>query len=180
MIRSGTHYAVKKIIGGMSNSAVDYKKIKWIFLTVVILITAAFAACYASEKFPEKDWVNKTALELFGFTSKFSLTQILIGMVSNIVFAIFDNGALFSGMGSLEPFFPQQSGGSEPIPIYKQQNTRFMITGHKTIRDMVGSFLGVFVSNGISNIININESPIWAEIIGIIIGCLVHSGREMV
>ena len=44
-----------------------------------------------------------------------------------------------------------------------------MVAGYgNTFRDMFGSFLG----NGIANVTNIHEGPMWAEIIGIVIGCL--------
>ena len=87
-----------------------------------------------------------------------SLKTILVGMSSGIVFGFIDNAGLFFGMDALDPYLP---GG----PLTK--------AGYgNTFSDALGSFLSVFIGNLIQKSTGISNTPMWAESVGIIVGCL--------
>jgi hypothetical protein len=88
-----------------------------------------------------------------------SLISILTGMVANIVFGVIDNGGLFFGMSALDPFLP------------KGELTRAGLGN--TMSDGLGAFLGTFSGIIIKSITKIDDTPIWSDAIGIIIGCLI-------
>ena len=88
-----------------------------------------------------------------------SLKAILVGMSSGVVFGFIDNAGLFFGMDALDPYLP---GG----PLSK--------AGYgNTFSDALGSFLSVFIGNLIQKSTGIENTPMWAESVGIIAGCLV-------
>jgi hypothetical protein len=88
-----------------------------------------------------------------------SLISILTGMVANIVFGMIDNGGLFFGMSALDPFLP------------KGELTRAGLGN--TFSDGLGAFLGTFSGIIIKSITKIDDTPLWSDAIGIIIGCLI-------
>lgn len=88
-----------------------------------------------------------------------SMKSILVGMSSGMVFGFIDNAGLFFGMNALDPYLP---GG----PLSK--------AGYgNTYSDALGSFLSVFIGNLIQKSTGINNTPMWAESVGIIVGCLI-------
>ena len=88
-----------------------------------------------------------------------SLLSIFTGMFANIVFGIIDNGGLFFGMSALDPFLPPG------------ELTRAGLGN--TFSDGLGAFLGTFSGVIIKSITKIDDTPIWSDAIGIIIGCLI-------
>lgn len=87
-----------------------------------------------------------------------SLLSILTGMAANIVFGIIDNGGLFFGMSALDPFLPEG------------ELTRAGLGN--TFSDGLGAFLGTFSGVIIKSITKIDDTPIWSDAVGIVIGCL--------
>ena len=79
-------------------------------------------------------------------------------MVSNVVFGFIDNAGLFFGMDALDPFFP------------KGKLTKAGLGN--TFSDALGSFLGTFSCSIIGNTTGIKDTPLWSEVVGIIVGCL--------
>lgn len=95
-------------------------------------------------------------LDIYPFPS---MASILTGIVSNVVFGIIDNGGLFYGMSALDPFLP------------KGELTRAGLGN--TFSDGLGAFLGTFSGVIIRNITKIDNTPMWCDVVGIIIGCLI-------
>tara|TARA_Y100000389_G_scaffold179541_1_gene193684 strand:+ start:5039 stop:5518 length:480 start_codon:yes stop_codon:yes gene_type:complete len=87
-----------------------------------------------------------------------SMKSILVGMSSGVVFGFIDNAGLFFGMDALDPYLP---GG----PLSK--------AGYgNTYSDALGSFLSVFIGSLIQKSTGIENTPMWSESVGIILGCL--------
>lgn len=88
---------------------------------------------------------------------------MIVGMASNIVFGFIDNAGLFFGGVYLEELFEKLPGGDDANVLAGYGNT---------YSDFLGSFLGTFCGLIISNLTWVNDGPIWANSLGIIIGCL--------
>ena len=90
-----------------------------------------------------------------------------VGLVAGVVFGFIDNAGLFFGMSNLEAYFPQGSADDD-----EQTKANVNAGWGNTFSDALGSFLSVFIANIISNMTKVNQTPIWTESIGIIIGCI--------
>lgn len=88
-----------------------------------------------------------------------SILAIITGMFANIIFGIIDNGGLFFGMSALDPFLPEG------------ELTRAGLGN--TFSDGLGAFLGTFSGVIIKSITKIEDTPLWSDAVGIIIGCLI-------
>lgn len=88
-----------------------------------------------------------------------SVLAIITGMFANIIFGIIDNGGLFFGMSALDPFLP------------KGELTRAGLGN--TFSDGLGAFLGSFSAVIIKSITKIEDTPLWSDAVGIVIGCLI-------
>lgn len=88
---------------------------------------------------------------------------IAVGMFSNIVFGFIDNAGLFFGGVYLDELFEKLPGGLDANVTAGYGNT---------FSDFMGSFVGTFCGMMIINITGINDSPIWSQSLGIVIGCL--------
>jgi hypothetical protein len=93
---------------------------------------------------------------------KFSMKSVMVGMASGVVFGFIDNAGLFFGMDALNPFLKELG-----------------ITGENekagwgnTYSDFLGSSMGTFIGSIIISKTKIEESPIWADMLGIIVGCI--------
>lgn len=88
---------------------------------------------------------------------------VVIGFGSNIVFGFIDNAGLFFGGCYLEEVFALLPAASDANVAAGYGNT---------FSDFLGAFLGTFVGKMLADLSGITDSPLWAEAIGIIIGCL--------
>jgi hypothetical protein len=102
---------------------------------------------------------NKNVLSFLGIYPFPTLISIFTGMAANIVFGIIDNGGLFFGMDVLDPFLPNG------------ELTRAGLGN--TFSDGLGAFLGSFSGIIIKSITKVDDTPIWSDAIGIVIGCLI-------
>jgi hypothetical protein len=130
------------------------EKRKLIILLVVstILILLMGFIAFKTDK-------SKDILSFLGIYPFPSLLSILVGMSANIVFGIIDNGGLFFGMDALDPILPEG------------ELTRAGLGN--TFSDALGAFLGTFAGVAIKNLSNVNDTPLWSDAIGIVIGCLI-------
>lgn len=87
-----------------------------------------------------------------------SSKSIIVGMMSGIVFGFVDNAGLFFGMDALDPYLP---GG---------ELTKAGLGN--TYSDALGSFLSVFIGTLIQKSTGVENTPLWADTVGIIVGCL--------
>lgn len=88
-----------------------------------------------------------------------SVLAIITGMFANIIFGIIDNGGLFFGMSALDPFLPEG------------ELTRAGLGN--TFSDGLGAFLGTFSGVIIKSITKTEDTPLWSDAVGIVIGCLI-------
>lgn len=137
------------------NKAISFeqKKTLLIFLSICLGLILIFG--YIAFRFSNKNNV----LEFLDIRPFPSILAIITGMVANIVFGIIDNGGLFFGMSALDPFLPQG------------ELTRAGLGN--TFSDGLGAFLGTFSGVIIKSITKIDDTPLWSDAVGIIIGCLI-------
>ena len=102
---------------------------------------------------------SSSVLSFLGVYPFPTLSSIVTGMMANIVFGIIDNGGLFFGMSALDPFLP--SG----------ELTRAGLGN--TFSDGLGAFLGSFTSVMIKTVTKVEDTPLWADAFGIVVGCLI-------
>ena len=95
-------------------------------------------------------------------TSKF-----MVGMASGLVFGFIDNAGLFFGMDALDPLFASMISDK-----YGEDKDNIKAGMGNTYSDMVGSFLSVFIGRIISIYSGIDQTPMVADSIGLIIGCI--------
>lgn len=131
----------------------DDKKKLAIFLSICLALIIVFGVI--AYNFSDKNSVL-SFLDIRPFPS---VMAIVTGMVANIVFGIIDNGGLFFGMSALDPFLPEG------------ELTRAGLGN--TFSDGLGAFLGTFSGVIIRSITKIDDTPLWSDAVGIIIGCLI-------
>lgn len=105
----------------------------------------------------------KDASDWFNGDGGVTVSTVIVGMAANIVFGFIDNAGLFFGGVYLEELFEKLPGGDDANVLAGYGNT---------YSDFLGSFLGTFCGLIISNLTSVNDGPIWANSLGIVIGCL--------
>tara|TARA_Y100001958_G_C21058580_1_gene422230 strand:- start:156 stop:704 length:549 start_codon:yes stop_codon:yes gene_type:complete len=128
------------------------------FSAIVLFGTVSYVTLPEDEKKKYKSWheyINNYNGSLLSYTF---LKMILIGFISGMVFGIIDNTGLWFGMEAIDPILP------------KGTLTR---AGYGNVyADTLSAFLSTFAGKIISNILNMNETPLWANAIGTTCGCL--------
>ena len=104
-----------------------------------------------------------SANEWFNGSEGVTLSTIVVGMFANVIFGFIDNAGLFFGGVYLDELFEKLPGGLDANVTAGYGNT---------FSDFLGSFVGTFCGLIISDVTGISEGPIWANSLGIIIGCL--------
>ena len=134
----------------------EWKSI-WTLLGVcLVLVIISFCAAF----FTRKDTEGVGAYLGFSGTSA-TWGGVLVGLVSSTIFGLIDNGGLYFGMSSLDPIFRSYSMDS------------LMSAGWgNTFSDFLGAFLGTFIGKFVQNITGIENTALWAEVIGIVLGCI--------
>lgn len=133
----------------------------------LITVTGAIAFRMKQQKQSSLSVQEFLGLSSHWFTSQRGLQTMLVGMVGGFIFGMIDNGGLWFGMDALDPFFVKklgvQSGSNEAAGL------------GNTFSDGLGAFLGTFMGIIVSEYsgISLEEAPIWANAIGIILGCYV-------
>ena len=132
----------------------------YLLLGSLVLIVLALVVFDISERTRAKheNRKPKTIYEIIGFSSKYDTEHVVVGMISNLIFGFIDNGGLFFGLDALDPFLP----GGELIKAGLGN----------TFGDTLGAFLGTFIGGSVANFTQIDDTPLWANVIGVIIGCL--------
>ena len=128
------------------------------FSAIVIFGTVSYVTLPEDQKKKYKSWheyINNYNGDLLSYTF---LKMILIGFISGMVFGIIDNTGLWFGMRAIDPILP------------KGTLTR---AGYGNVyADTLSAFLSTFAGKIISNVLNMNETPLWASAIGTTCGCL--------
>ncbi len=161
---------VSKLVGkvaGMVGGG-DKDKMYTVLLVCIVLIMITFIMAFnahkdAAEKRGEKP---KSMGEFLGLTKSTFCDNpgaIAVAMASNIVFGFVDNAGLFFGMDALDPVFEKLKGGNHGLINAGYGNT---------FSDAIGAFLGTFIGSYIADKSGIYDGPLWAQAIGIVIGCI--------
>lgn len=124
---------------------------KFLMICLILIVVVGVIAYHFND--------NKNILSFLGVYPFPTLASILTGMAANIVFGMIDNGGLFFGMDTLDPFLPDG------------ELTRAGLGN--TFSDALGAFLGTFAGIIIKSVTKIEDTPLWSDAIGIIIGCLI-------
>jgi len=132
----------------------EKKNIANLLIVCTVLIVISFCAAYFTSK-------DKSAgvLGFLGFTGPTATVKgVLVGLVSSTIFGMIDNGGLYFGMDALDPILPgddlEKAGWGN------------------TFSDFLGAFLGTFLGIFVKNITGVEDTPLYSEVIGIIIGCI--------
>jgi hypothetical protein len=96
--------------------------------------------------------------EFFGFNHSLFSLNVLVGLVSGTVFGFIDNGGLYFGMDALDPILPGD-------------NLEKAGWGN-TFSDGLGAFLATFIGKIVQNISGVDDTPLWTDFVGIVIGCI--------
>ena len=126
-------------------------------LAVFLIICLVLILVFGTVAYTMSD--SSSVLSFLGVYPFPTLISIVTGMMANIVFGIIDNGGLFFGMSALDPFLP--SG----------ELTRAGLGN--TFSDGLGAFLGSFTSVMIKTVTKVEDTPLWADAFGIVVGCLI-------
>ena len=124
---------------------------KFLMICLILIVVVGVIAYHFND--------DKNILSFLGVHPFPTLASILTGMAANIVFGMIDNGGLFFGMDTLDPFLPDG------------ELTRAGLGN--TFSDALGAFLGTFAGIIIKSVTKIEDTPLWSDAIGIIIGCLI-------
>lgn len=159
----------------------DPKLIKLIVGTLVLLIILGgisfkFFIDQRGESFSLSNighWLNNTCTHENDITKVIKLepAAIIAGMVFGIIFGFIDNAGLFFGMDALDPYVKKIS-----------KDPKISAGIGNTFSDVIGAFAGTFAGSIVKQLLNqqlksklpdgIPDGPMWAEAIGILIGCV--------
>ena len=146
---------VTKNVPSTSLTSDQKKNIAVLLIVCLILIVISFSAAY----FTLPSAPSGGVLEFLGFTgTNASISGFLVGLVSSVIFGMIDNGGLYFGMDALDPILPgdelEKAGWGN------------------TFSDFLGGFLGTFIGILVKNITGVEDTPLYSEVIGIVIGCI--------
>ena len=151
-------------------STIAWGRIAILFATCLVLIAVsavlAYRACQRTDRPDCRPREGEAPLETFWRWmngSEVGWGNVLVGMTSGVVFGFVDNAGLFMGMEILDDLFRTLPFGNEEKPRSGYGNT---------FSDLVGAFLSTFIGRYIQYATNITDYPMWAEAVGMFVGCL--------
>jgi len=122
------------------------------FAGIIIVLLAI--AIFLAKKY--KQW--KSFTWFINGEQRFTMKALILGMLSSVVFGFVDNSGLWFGMDALNPYLPQgeltKAGWGNGFS------------------NVMGTLIGSLVSKIIFIIFRFERGPLYAEVIGIVIGCL--------
>ena len=134
----------------------------FIFYSLLVMlltgVVAYYCQNYARKKRGEKE---QTVLEFLNNGPMPSFKTILVGMIFGFTFGFIDNSSLWLGMDYLGPIFARVLPG----------NLTNAGLGN-TYGDFLGSSFGTFLALIFKSFIQVENIPIWADCLGVTIGCL--------
>ena len=138
----------------------DIVIIKLIIFTTLFILISFFSAYYVVNRdLKKKGEKKKTIEEFLNRNTKLSLRNILVGMSFGIIFGFIDNLGLWIGLSSFEKYIPG--------------NILTKSAWGNTYSNGLGATLGTSISIILKTYFPIEESPIWVDTIGILIGCII-------
>ena len=148
----------------------EYNKLLQLIIAVIIIITILGYIAFDLHKRNVEEDANDIwsflGLGKKSFKHSNVWKGILLGMSSGVVFGFIDNAGLWFGMDALDPFL-------DTIPGIGDLTKAGL---GNTFSDAVGAFAGTFAGIIIQKSLIKDDEDIpefiWAEAIGVIIGCL--------
>jgi hypothetical protein len=125
-------------------------------LIIIFFLLLAFVV--VNKKRIENGEEKLTFLQFFNNNSEVTLKKLLVGMSFGMIFGFIDNFGLWYGMDYLDPYIP---GGNLTKAGYGN-----------TFSDFIGSTMGTSISIILGTMYPTEESPIWVNSLGIVVGCL--------
>ena len=138
---------------------IDYK-ILFIVIVTVILVVGSFLLSYwvVNRERVRKGEQKYSLTQFLNKNQKLSFKKVLVGMSFGLVFGFIDNAGLWFGLQSFQKYIP---GG--------------LLTKSgwgNTYSDGLGASLGTSVAVILRTLYPIEDSPIWVDTAGIILGCI--------
>ncbi len=144
-----------------------------LLVSVALIISVLGYFAYKSEQDKRKrsgKTPYSSVLEFLGLKHSATFDNIVKGiltsMVSNVVFGFIDNGGLWFGMDALDPFMDLLPG------VGKLTKAGLGNTFSDAVGAFAGTFAGIIIKNKVIGEDEDIPEVLWAEAIGIIIGCL--------
>lgn len=135
---------------------------KFIFFSISVMLITGIIAYYVTNYSLEKKGLKKlTPLEFLNNGPPPSLKTVLVGMIFGFTFGFIDNSSLWLGMEYMGPIFAKILPG----------NLTNAGLGN-AYGDFLGSSFGTFLAIIFRSMIKIDAIPIWADCLGVTIGCL--------
>ena len=125
---------------------------------IIIIFFLLLAFVVVNNKRMDKGEEKLTFLQFFNNNSEITLKKLLVGMSFGMIFGFIDNFGLWYGMDYLDPYI---SGGNLTKAGYGN-----------TFSDFIGSTMGTSISIILGTLYPSDESPIWVNSLGIVVGCL--------
>ena len=118
-----------------------------------------YISYYLVNKKHQKEGKPKLSLvEFLNNNQTLTIKKVLVGMSFGIVFGFIDNAGLWFGLDTFEKYIP---GGLLTKSAWGN-----------TFSDGLGATLGTSVAIILRTLYPIEDSPIWVDTVGIIIGCI--------
>ena len=138
---------------------IDYK-ILFIVIVTLILVVGSFLLSYwvVNRERVRKGEQKYSLTQFLNKNQKLSFKKVLVGMSFGLVFGFIDNAGLWFGLQSFQKYIP---GG--------------LLTKSgwgNTYSDGLGASLGTSVAVILRTLYPIEDSPIWVDTAGIILGCI--------
>jgi hypothetical protein len=134
----------------------------FIFYSLLVMILTGVVAYYCQNYARRQRGENEqTPVEFLNNGPMPSLKTILVGMIFGFAFGFIDNSSLWLGMDYLGPIFARVLPG----------NLTNAGLGN-AYGDFLGSSFGTFLALIFKSFIQVDNIPIWADCLGVSIGCL--------
>ena len=130
-------------------------------LFTILLILSTFFISYLVVNYKRRSDGKKklTLLEFLNNEQKIELKNVLVGMSFGMVFGFIDNAGLWFGLQSFQNYIP---GGLLTKAGWGNAYS-----------DGLGASVGTSIAVILRTIYPIQQSPIWVDTVGIIIGCII-------
>lgn len=137
----------------------NLKIILFPFVTILLIVISFYIAFIVVNKKRKKDGLKElTKIQFLNRKEKLDLRTVLVGMSFGIVFGFIDNVGLWFGLDAFQRYLP---GGLLTKSAWGN-----------TYSDALGASFGTCVIVVLKTYTNIRETPIWADTLGVIIGCI--------
>lgn len=152
--------------GKIESKPLTYKEkmnaFKFVFYTLLVMFLTGVIAYYAQNYSRKKRGLKELSVSEFLNNGPMpSFKTVLVGMIFGFTFGFIDNSSLWLGMEYLGPIFARVLPG----------NLTNAGLGN-AYGDFLGSSFGTFLALIFKSFIQVENIPIWADCLGVTIGCI--------